>query len=105
MDWRDQPELDKGSLLFRHVYYVRCNFDGAEMKCNESVISLYLRDRMILIEVVLFREPSQISIASQVPAQDLFAGEDPMSVPFKDRITILNKVLEKFFIISEGGLC
>ena len=66
---------------------------------------MYLRYRIILIEVVLFREPSQISIASQVPAPDLFAGEDPLSVPFKDRTTILNKMLEKFFIVSEGGLC
>ena len=105
VDWRDQPDLDKGSLLYRHIYNVRCNFDGGEMKCNESVISLYLRDKTILIEVVLFKVPSQISIASQVPAPDLFAGEDPMSVPFKDRINILNRMLEKFFIISEGGMC
>jgi hypothetical protein len=43
-----------------------------------------------------------MSIASSVLAVDLF-GEDPLSIPFKDRITLLNSMMEKFFIISEAS--
>jgi len=42
-----------------------------------------------------------MSIASSVLAVDLF-GEDPMSIPFKDRVNLLNSMMEKFFIISEA---
>jgi hypothetical protein len=41
---------------------------------------------MILIEVVLYKDPQQISIASEVPAKELFFGEDPLQIPFRDRI-------------------
>ena len=106
VDWRDLPDTERGELLYRQVFFVRCNLDNnEELKCNESVISLYLNNKTIQIEVILFKDPSQISIASTVPAADLFAGEDPMALPFKDRVTILNKMLEKFFIINESGIC
>jgi hypothetical protein len=44
-----------------------------------------------------------MSIASSVHAIDLF-GDDPMSIPFKERISLLNSMMEKFFVISEGSL-
>ena len=54
------------------------------------------------IEVSLYKEQSKMSIASSVHAMDLF-GDDPMSIPFKDRINLLNTMMEKFFIQSEAS--
>ena len=94
--------------MYRQVYYVRCNFDDEqfhqpsdEFKSRESITSLYLRDDMILIEVILYKDRSQVSIASEVPATELFFGEEPTQIPFRDRISILNRMMEKFFIISD----
>jgi hypothetical protein len=44
-----------------------------------------------------------MSIASSVHALDLF-GDDPMLIPFKERIVMLNSMMEKFFIISEDSI-
>ena len=67
------------------------------------MITLYLKDMNVNIQVSLYKEQSKMSIASSVLAVDLF-GEDPMSIPFKDRINLLNSMMEKFFIISEASL-
>ena len=42
-----------------------------------------------------------MSIASSVHSMDLF-GDDPFTIPFKDRVSLLNNMMEKFFVISEG---
>ena len=62
---------------------------------------MYLKEHIILMEVILFRDPSQISISSEMAAIDLFSGEDPQNLAFKDMIFMVNKMLEKFFIVSE----
>ena len=87
-DWRDSPG-EKGTLLYRNIFVVRTLFDGAEEDHQESVITLYLKDTHVKIEVSLYKEPSKMSIASSVLAGDLF-GDDPMSIPFKDRIHLLD---------------
>lgn len=101
-DWRDSPG-EKGTLLYRNIFIVRCIFDGAEETSQESVITLYLKDMNVNIEVSLYKEQSKMSIASSVHALDLF-GDDPMSIPFKERIVLLNSMMEKFFIISEDSV-
>ena len=101
-DWRDSPG-EKGTLLYRNIFIVRCIFDGAEETSQESVIALYLKDMNVNIEVSLYKEQSKMSIASSVHALDLF-GDDPMSIPFKERIVLLNSMMEKFFIISEDSV-
>jgi hypothetical protein len=79
---------------------VRCIFNGGEQTAQESVITMYLKEQSVNIQVSLYKEQSKMSIASSVSAVDLF-GEDPMSIPFKDRVNLLNSMMDKFFIISE----
>jgi len=42
-----------------------------------------------------------MSIASSVHALDLF-GDDPAAIPFKERIGLLNNMMDRFFVISDG---
>ena len=51
------------------------------------------------MEVLLYQDPAKMSIGSEINAITLF-GEDPLSMPFKDRVNILNTMMEKFFITS-----
>jgi len=53
------------------------------------------------IEVSLYKDTSKMSIASSVHALDLF-GDDPLAIPFKERLVLLNSMMERFFVISEG---
>ena len=41
-----------------------------------------------------------MSIAASVPAQDLF-GYDPMQLHFKERLDILNNLLQKFLVVND----
>lgn len=102
-DWRDRV-TERGSLLYRQVQWIRCDFNQA-MNAYQAVISMYLNEDVIYVEVVLYKEPSQISIASEVPAAELFAGESPHAFSFKDRVERLNQMLEKFYIVSVDGTC
>ena len=43
------------------------------------------------------------SIASSVHALDLF-GDDPMAIPFKERIGLLNGMIEKLSVVREGSI-
>ena len=85
------------------MFTIRCIFNGGEESAQEGVITLYLKDMSINIEVSLYKELSKMSIASSVHALDLF-GDDPEAIPFKERITLLNSMMEKFFVISEGSI-
>lgn len=67
------------------------------------MITLYLKDSNVNIEVSLGREQPRMSIASSVHALDLF-GDDPLAIPFKERVSLLNGMMEKFFIISEDSV-
>jgi hypothetical protein len=102
-DWRDRA-TDRGGLLYRQVQWIRCDFNQ-EMRAQQAVISMYLSDDVIYVEVVLYKEPSQISIASEVPAAELFAGESPHAFSFKERVARLNQMLEQFYIVSIEGTC
>jgi hypothetical protein len=101
-DWRDSLR-ERGALLYRNVFTLRCVFDGAEETAQEGVITLYLKDESVNIEVALYKELSKMSIASTVHAQDLF-GDDPMAIPFRERIGLLTSMMEKFFVVSEGPI-
>jgi hypothetical protein len=103
-DWRDLG-MERGSLLYRQVQWIRCDFDDQEMRAHQAVISMYLNEDVIYVEVVLYRDPPQISIASEVPAAELFSGESPHVFTFKERAHLLDKMLEKFFIVSVEGTC
>ena len=101
MDWRNVSR-EKGLLLYRNVFMVRCIFDGGNEQAQDSVITLYLKDQMVNIEVSLYNEPSRMQIASSVHCMDLF-GEDPTHVPFKERISHLDNMMSRFFIISDNS--
>ena len=49
--------------------------------------------------MLLYQDPAKMSIGSEINAITLF-GEDPLGMPFKDRVNILNTMMEKFFITS-----
>ena len=55
------------------------------------------------MEVKFFNDLSKMSIASEITSFELFGDEDPLSIPFRERINILNRILEKFFIICDRG--
>jgi len=55
LDWRDN-QGEKGILLYRNIFVVRCIFDGAEETSQESVITLYLKEMNVNIEVSLYKE-------------------------------------------------
>lgn len=101
LDWRNISR-EKGLLLYRNVFSVRCIFDGHDEAAKESVITLYLKDQMVNIEVSLYNEPSRMQIASSVHYLDLF-GEDPTMIPFKERVTHIDKMMAQFFIISDNS--
>jgi len=96
-DWRDNGH--KGVLMYRNVFNVRCVFD-AEESVKQGMISMYLRDDHVQIEVCLYQDHSKMSIASSIYALDLF-GEDPMSLSFKERTSLLNSMMGKFFVVNE----
>ena len=55
------------------------------------------------MEVKFYNDLSKMSIASEITSFELFGDEDPLSIPFKERINILNKILDKFFILCDRG--
>jgi hypothetical protein len=63
---------------------------------------MYLKDQMVNIEVSLYNEPSRMQIASSVHYLDLF-GEDPMLVPFKERVMHIDNMMSRFFVISDNS--
>jgi hypothetical protein len=56
---------------------VRCIFDGAEETPMPSVITLYLKNESVNIEVSLYSNDSKMSIASSVHSLELFR-ENPL---------------------------
>jgi hypothetical protein len=58
---------DRGELLYRNVYTVRCVFEGQSESEHDALISFYVKkDLYISVEVFLFKETQKMSIASQV---------------------------------------
>ena len=55
------------------------------------------------MEVKLFNDLIKMSFAFEMPICDIFLDEDPMQIPFKERIIILNSILEKTFIYNDRG--
>ena len=45
---------EKGSLLYRNIYMVRCSFEGADETEQTSLISFYLKKEEISVEVFLY---------------------------------------------------
>jgi len=89
---------------------VRTNFDSVGgpateevEEVQESLISFYLKDNHINIEVFLFNDEDKMSINTNVQALDLF-GRDPSDIPFSERITLLDSMLEKLFVLQQEGL-
>jgi hypothetical protein len=54
-DWRDVPG-EKGVLLYRNIFTVRCIFNGADESAQDSVITLYIKESNVNIQVSLYKE-------------------------------------------------
>jgi len=54
-DWRESAG-DKGTLLFRNISLIRWVVDGADERAREGVITLYLKDPSVNIEVSLYKD-------------------------------------------------
>mmetsp|Transcript_9734 Transcript_9734/g.9456 ORF Transcript_9734/g.9456 Transcript_9734/m.9456 type:complete len:353 (+) Transcript_9734:1213-2271(+) len=98
-------QLEKGQLLYRNSFMVRCQFDGKEETEQESLISFYINKKEdIAVEVFLFREASKLTIATSVSGVDLF-GEEVEHLSFKEKVEMLDLMMEKLFVISENKQC
>ena len=53
------------------------------------MVSFYLKDENVMIEVFLYHEAKQMSITSNVSAIELF-GRDPTEIDFSERIKHLS---------------
>jgi hypothetical protein len=58
------PLDQRGSLLFRDFFIVRCHFEGQEETESESLISLYQNMEVLNVEVFLYKDQEKMSIAS-----------------------------------------
>lgn len=63
---------------------------------------MYLRDKQVNIEVTLYNDEAKTSIAASHHAEDLF-GEDPMEIPFRERVQHLDLLMDKFFIFRQNA--
>jgi len=61
-------------------------------KEEQGLISLYLKQNLVNIEVYLYRDTQKMSITSTVGALELF-GREPNEIPFNERIDLLNNML------------
>ena len=88
-EWKST--LDKGLLLYRDSIDVRCYFNQKDDTFEEqkSMVSFYLKDENVMIEVFLYHEAKQMSITSTVSAIELF-GRDPTEIDFSERIKHLS---------------
>ena len=91
-------------LLYRNATEVRCNFDSEKEYFEEqkSLISFFLKEEMVMIEVFLYNEAKQLSITSNVSALELF-GKDPTEIDFCERVKHLENMVDKLFILQEDN--
>jgi hypothetical protein len=60
------------------------------------------KDLSISVEVFLFKESQKMSIASQVSSHELF-GNDYQMLSFIQKTEMLDQMMEKLYVLSEGG--
>ena len=97
-------------LLLRDVMILRmCDFSLSEEdiqqgRFNEkkSLISLYLKNKQINIEVFFYSDDQKMSIIGSVDAQELLQ-DDPLKVPFSERVYLISQILERLFVNEEQG--
>ena len=68
----------------------------------ESLITLYLKNGQVNIEVFLFKDKDKMSITSNVQATEIF-DQDPLSINFVRRLNLLNQMLDRLFVIQAEG--
>ncbi len=97
--------------MYRDVKCVRTNFENLankkqvateEQMMQESLISLYLKNDMVNIEVFLYQDEQKMSINTNVSAQELF-GRDPNDISFSERVALLDTMLEKLFVLQQDN--
>ena len=69
---------------------------------QESLISLYLKNDMVNIEVFLYQDEQKMSINTNVSAAELF-GRDPSDISFSERVSLLDSMLEKLFVLQQDN--
>lgn len=69
---------------------------------QESLISLYLKDDQVSIEVFLYNDEEKMSINTNVSALELF-GREPGDISFSERVSLLDQMLEKLFVLQQDG--
>ena len=63
---------------------------------------MYLKEEQVNIEVFLYNDEQKMSINTNVQALKLF-GREPSDIPFSERITLLDSMLEKLFVLQQDG--
>ena len=55
------------------------------------------------IEVFLYQDEQKMSINTNVGAIELF-GREPNEISFSERISLLDSMLEKLFVLQQDGM-
>ncbi|CDW76064.1 UNKNOWN [Stylonychia lemnae] len=92
---------ERGNLLYRNVYVVRCIFDSREEQEQQSIISFYQKRDAMQVEVYLYKDHQKMSIASQVSSQDLF-GADYQDFTYQQQIQMLDQMMERLYVLSDN---
>ena len=84
--------------MYRNIYHVRWVVNTQDPVARQSVVTLYLKDQIVQMEVIMFEDSNKMSIGSEINAAILF-GDDPHELTFKERVSIVNEIMRKLFII------
>lgn len=76
--------------------------NGGVLSEAESLITLYLKEGQVNIEVFLFKDKDKMSITSNVMATEIF-DQDPISINYARRMNLLNQMLDRLFVIQSEG--
>ena len=63
-------------------------------------MSFYSKDFILQIEVLFTNSPFKVSFASEVSSLQFFGQDEPLSFSMKERVQIIEIILDKIFIIS-----
>lgn len=71
---------EKGTMIFRDAFMVRCFEYEKEQILNESIISIRERGEIVTIEVFLHKLPEKIQISSRISQRELYGTHESLSL-------------------------
>lgn len=94
---------ERGELLYRNIFRIRCWFQASEETELDSLISFYTKkEGLMTVEVFIHTLEHKMSIASQVSIPEIF-GVDHEKLSFSQKTQVLDHMMEKLFVIQSEG--